>query len=521
MKNLSVNRVAALLGLLLCIPALASEAREGLACLDRYDIACAQKALEDSSSGTEADFLRAQLEFHLGNFDSAAEAIGKLESEMGSQESFKAELGLYRKTASATAGFQALTRDDITLQYLPGVDQVMLDEAFETLAAARTHIGARLGGTPPGGIRMEIYPSIQRFTDASGLPPSAVRTTGVIALSKWTRLLLTSPRALGKGYAWKDTVAHEYTHYIVAWRTQDRAPVWLQEGIARSHELFWRGDNRFELSPNSQSLLAEALQDDSFVPLEKMHPSIAFLPSAREAALAYAQVSTMMVYLEQVAGRDAVSRVLDKVRDGATAEQAVADVGAGGDMDAFLAGWKTMLRGMGLIQQKLAAMPTAVDPGQNAYDLDPLLAQRKDLASHARLGDLLLERNHPQAALVEYQRAMPPDEPPSPMVSVKMAEALGALGRAAEALSLLKRSVEDYPEYAETRTALAKLLAAAGNRTEALAQYRASADIDPFDSHVQAALADLYAATGNARLAERHAGYRRILEAGGLPLETR
>ena len=36
----------------------------------------------------------------------------------------------------------------------------------------------------------------------------------MVALSKWSRLLALSPRALGRGYAWKDTIAHEYVHLV-------------------------------------------------------------------------------------------------------------------------------------------------------------------------------------------------------------------------------------------------------------------------------------------------------------------
>lgn len=523
MKSWSVNKVLFIMLFLGMGTALASVA-DGLACLDRYDLSCAQSEAK-TALGDAGTLLKAKLAFSLGNFSEATDLMGGLESSLGSneayKENFKSDLELYRRTLSATADFTTETQGDISLSYLPGVDKIMVAEVFETLSAARSNIGARLGGAPPEGIRMELYPSLQRFTDASSLPASAVRTTGVIALSKWTRLLVTSPRALGRGYAWKDTVAHEYTHYIVAWRTQDRAPVWLQEGIARSMEMLWQPGASFSLAPQAQSLLAEALLTDSFIPLEKMHPSIAFLDSARDAALAYAQVSTMMVYLQQVAGPDAISQVLDRVREGEDALVAVAAVGAGGDEAAFMEGWKQMLRGMNLVQRKLEAMPPAVDPGQSAYDADPVLAQRHDLANLTRLGELLAQRGHPEAALVEYGKAVPQDEPPSPLLSARMAESLLALGRRDAARTLLMTSVQDYPEYAITRTALADLLAKDGKLQDALAQYRASADINPFDPHVQGALADLYTATAQPNLAERHAGYRRLLEAGGVTTETR
>ena len=87
---------------------------------------------------------------------------------------------------------------------------------------------------------MDIYPTAKQFISASGIPEKAVRTTGVIALSKWTRLLLTSPRAMSSGYGWKDTASHEYIHLVVAWRSKDKSPVWLQEGLAKYFEQDWK-----------------------------------------------------------------------------------------------------------------------------------------------------------------------------------------------------------------------------------------------------------------------------------------
>ncbi len=495
----------------LVTPAAAGNAAEGLGCLAVYDLECARAASE--GSGDAAALLRAKIKFHDGDFVAAEREMSALAPSHEGDERFEHELAHYRATAAATEGFDTATRGDIQLRYQPGTDQILIEEALSTLDAARSRIGTMLGGAPPGGVRMEIYPTADRFTLASGLPRSAVMTTGVVALSKWTRLLVTSPKALGRGYAWKDTVAHEYIHYVVAWRTRDQAPVWLQEGIARSYESLWRDTEFAPLAPNQQALLARALASDSLVPLERMHPSMAFLDSADEAALAFAQVSTMMQHLHRTAGPDAVSRVLDRVRDGKDALEAVSEV-AGMSPDQFMASWRAGLAAMDLVARKLGALPTVLDPTDD-YGLDPLLAARADLAGFARLGDLLLEKNRPQAALIEYRKAVPADEPPSPVLSAHMAQAWIATGGHAEARQVLEASVLDYPEFALTRKTLGALLQAVGQLDAALLQYRASADINPFDPEVQAALADLYSVRGEKQLAELHQRNRRILMSGG------
>lgn len=509
-----------LLGLLLLLGAIsvsesayAGNAKQGDACLERMDLSCAQSnATALGSSPGELGF-QARLAFHEQRF---AEALRLLRSAVGPvpDAATQKEMDLYKATVEATDGFVRETRGDVSVMYLPGTDEVLLEDTFVTLQAAHDRIGPRLGTAPPGGVRVEIYPTAARFIAASSIPAESVQTTGVVALSKWSRLLVTSPKALARGYAWKDTLAHEYIHYVVAYNTADRAPVWLQEGIARSHEVLWRVDTFEDLPAYQQSMLANALAKDSLVPLERMHPSMAFLPSAEMAALAFAQVATMVQFLQNSAGIDSTKRVLAEVKSGTDALVAVANVGSHGDTSAFMSGWKQWLRSLKFVSRQLAAMPTVIGGGDD-LSTDPLLANRQDLAGFARLGDLLLDAQKPTAALVEYQKAVPKDEPASPALAVRLARAYRALGQDPKAIAVLSDSIRDYPEYASSRKELGELLVRSGNRSGATVQYLASADINPFDPAVQDALATLFDAAGNVPQAERRRRYERILRTGG------
>lgn len=522
MKSWSVSRLAALLAaLLLLLPA--GEARaaayeRGMACLDVVDIACAEAVAKEADGSPRDQWFQGLLAFHLGQFTEAQRLLEAAAPKLTGDAAFAADLERVRATVRATEGFVRERRGDVEVQYLPGTDLILLDDLFTTLQAAHDRIGTRLGGAPPGTVRVEIYPTAPRFIEASGLGEQAVRTTGVVALSKWSRLLVTSPRALMRGYPWKDTVAHEYIHYIVAWRTKDRTPVWLQEGIARSHESLWRGDSFSSLPSYQQSLLADALAKDNLVTLQEMHPSMAYLPSADRAALAFAQVSTMVEWLEESAGAGSTRKVLDLVRDGADALQAVAKVANGGDSDAFMAGWKASLARLDLVGHKLAAPPVVLEGGADDLGIDPVLAQRADLAGFVHLGDLLLGAERPEAALIEYRKAIPPGEPPSPMLSVRIARAQRALGRLDDAAATLRASIADYAEYATTHKDLAVLLLARGETAAALVELSASADINPYDPEVQGDLAKLYAAAGDPERAARHRRYREILVLGGGPI---
>ncbi|NOY25470.1 MAG: hypothetical protein GXP62_06310 [Oligoflexia bacterium] len=515
------------LGLLACLwafpallasgSALAASARDGLACLERVDLACAEDARDQAVAraprDAETEELNALTLFHEGRYDQAAAIVVELRENGGLPDSLKK--APIEATAAAAAGFVEADGDGVRVRYAPGVDLVLRDEAIHALEASRRVVDGLLGGGPSRDILLDIFPDGRRFIAASGLSSDAVQTTGVIALSKWNRLLLTSPHALARGYAWKDTIAHEYIHLVVAWRTQDHCPVWLQEGLAKYLEGYWRGDRTGTLGAHQQSLLAHALRDDSFVPFKKFQYSMAYLDSGEEAALAFAQVSTMVHFLVQKQGVAVLPGLLDAVGDGQTAQQAVANAAGFDDFDQFTAAWRTWVAALPLVQDTLAALPVLLDkPGGDFAD-DPLLAARPDLARFARIGDLLREAGRNQAALIEYDKASDPEGPASPLLLVRRAVCYQALDKLDLALSSAQQATNMYPEFTLAQTTLARVHEARGETRPAMAAWVAAHDLNPFDPAVEAALVRGYTALGDARQAAVHRRYGRILATGG------
>jgi len=504
-------------GLLAAAPARAASAREGLACLDRADLECAEQVREqlDRSAPHDRDtrHLDVLTDFYQGRYDEAAQGLQGLQAEGPLDPDL--EHAPIRATAAAARGFREVQGEGVEVRYAPGVDLVLRDDAVDVLQQSRKVVDGLLGGGPRHRILMDIFPDGERFIAASGLPPEAVRKTGVIALSKWTRLLLTSPRALGRGYAWKDTVAHEYIHLVVAWRTQDRCPVWLQEGLAKFLETWRRGDRTGALGAHEQSLLARALRDDSFVPFEKFQHSMAYLDSGEEAALAFAQVSTMVRFLVETQGIEVLPPLLDAIRDGQTAEQAVANAAGMDDFNDFRGAWRIWVAGLPLVQQTLAALPVVLDQPGDEFSDDPLLASHPELARFARLGDLLAQQKRYQAALIEYGKASDSEGPESPLLLTREAICRESLGQLPEAVRLARRSVDLYPEFTLAQTTLARLLEADGQTRPALVAWQAAADLNPYDPTVQAALVRGYTATGRSELAAVHQRYIQILATGG------
>src|SRR5699024_9375194 len=141
---------------------------------------------------------------------------------------------------------------------------------------------------------------------------------------KYNRLMITSPRALLRGYSWVDTVVHEYVHYVISAKTQHRVPIWMHEGLAKFLERRWRGPHAEQLPPSAESLLKERVTTGDLITFEQMRPSMAKLPRQEDAAVAFAEVYTVMEYLKREVGQDAFKRLLDHINSGLDADQAFA-----------------------------------------------------------------------------------------------------------------------------------------------------------------------------------------------------
>jgi thiol-disulfide isomerase/thioredoxin len=488
-------------------------------CLDANDVPCAEEVLERMGAGTSKNgnvlASLARTHFFAGRYPEAYDTLVRAHAA-GWKDKWD-HLPLYERTLYATAGWAEVGRGRFKVRYKPGLDAVIVEEAAQVLLQSEKNIVPYLGVAPPGETILEIFPDGRSFIAASSLTKDAVQTTGTVALSKWSRLLLTSPRALGRGYDWSDTAAHEYIHLVVAHNTDDNAPVWLQEAIAKYLDNRWRdGRDHFRLSVRSQGLLARAVAERNFVSFEEMHPSLAMMPSADRAALAYAQLAVLMDFCFKKGGDGVLLRVLPLLKAGEEAPDALAR-GAGyatfGDLEAA---WMTHMRNMELKNRALGELPTNLDGGSSEIDNDPVLSHREDLARFVRLGDLLRDRTQrPKEALIEYNKAIPPDEPQSPLLANRIAQAHLLLGESRRARAALEESLEDYPEFALSHKTLGEIYHQEGQLRAALAAYGHAVELNPFDVDVQTALRDICEQMGNKPAKAKYERNLRLLRRGG------
>ena len=443
-----------------------------------------------------AVYLDARISFLEGNYSRADELLEEISRRRGKEpESFIRFRKFNAATLEETRRFVSKESEHFRFFYPPGPEELLVDDGLDALERQWKALSEAFGIELPGKIRVEAPPSGRSFVVLSDIEQKAVETTGTIALCKYNRLILTSPRALPRGYGWQDTLAHELTHYFVYKRTKNRTPVWLHEGIAKYLETLWHGGQVGELTPSQETLLLEALKGGRIIPLARMHPSFVYLKSAEEGAQAFAQVSTMVEFIHRSLGGGqfgVLNRVLDNLEGGMEYEDAIARA-TGGTFKEFYGKWLQYLRErrMRVVRKTHVEQVRFVDSPETAEkaELDEIGSSKA--RDQVRVGDLLRDRGRFAGAAKEYRKAYDLFGP-NPIVINKLAFAYLNSGQMDKAKEQLDFGVVNFPEYASIYKRLGEFYSLKQDWSNAADHFRRSIAINPFDGDVQAMLGAAY-----------------------------
>jgi tetratricopeptide (TPR) repeat protein len=449
----------------------------------------------------EVQALMAQVAFLDGDYARAAGLLDKL-----TDPKLKELKPLVAETMAATKGFahKDSPGGHFTIFYQPGKDEVLVDLAGETLEAAYATIGEDLGEKPRGKIRVEILPRVTDLARVSTLTEKEIETSGTIALCKYNKLMVVSPRATLFGYPWLDTMAHELTHFIIMRATGDKVPIWLHEGLAKYEESRWRGaPGEGGLGRTHEHLLAVALRRNRLITFEQMHPSMALLPSQEAAGTAFAEVYTMVAWMRDRVGYGGLRAILGKIHDGKSERRAIAEV-MGMTFENVESTWRHDLRRMNLrpdptLSGKVPKIHFEKTSGDTENVGVEQIAEEK-ARKLARLGGILRARGHLAGAATEYEKARQA-APDDPFIGAKLARTYLELEqpqRAVEVATPLAHDKEDAGSQATLGAAYLKL----GDNAKAIGYLQAAVRISPFDPAVRCGLADAYTAVGDERHGE-------------------
>jgi tetratricopeptide (TPR) repeat protein len=424
---------------------------------------------------------RARLAIYEGDYDGASALLSNAEL---SRTNLGAELlAIADACARATAG--AVTEVDaergVVIRLQDESDRPLAPFMVEVAVAAREALAHDLKVDLPRPLRVELVRDLFTLAAMTGLPESAAQTTGTVAVAKWGRVTMITPRAVARGYPWADTLAHEMAHLAQTQASGDRAPLWLQEGVAKRQETRWRQGRHFDDFPAADSIAAVGLDKGLGRPIDKLGASIALLPSAEQAMVAFAEVSSFVRFWIDSTGEAALPELLmglGSATDNASSDdrneknpvdEAMKAV-TGSSLSDWNARWLTYL---GTVKREL---PPGTGLGGN-------LPHENEIRRGLALGELLRRRSHPEAA----QRVLGPSQklaPFDPLLRHRLASALYALGQPIEAEKLVSREEDVRSEFGPWMALHGRWLAEQGQPDKAAAAFQVGLELSPLDPEV-------------------------------------
>jgi tetratricopeptide (TPR) repeat protein len=459
------------------------------------------RLLAEDPESPDSLALEAQVLFFEGRY---AEALERLRG-LGVEGPF---FDLVAATEEATRDFRSEESEHFQLLWGNPQDEVMVAPALAALEAAREALVGELGFEPHDRVRVEIYPTAAAFTAVSTLTRKEVETSGTIGLCKFDRLMVTSPRATLWGYRWRDTLCHEYVHLALYRRSHGLAPIWVHEGIAKYLEGSWRGAIG-QLEPASQALLARRMEEGNLISLEAMSPSVAKLPTAEDTTLAFAEVGTMMAFLVQERGGDALRRLVEGLGSGLGDREALEAVW-GSPFATFDGAWRGWVERLPLERKEVQVIGLQLAEHGKAEQDAPGAIPDPRARDFARLGDLLRGRGRDIAAAAEYAKAYA-EEPDAPGIASRQALGLLARGRFEEAAHVADGGLRLYPDLAVLWYRKGEALLSLERPDDAARALEEVLEINPFHVPARNALLLAARAEGDEKAAARQEWALKVL----------
>lgn len=353
----------------------------------------------------------------------------------------------------------------VYIRYQNEADRALTPILVDTVVKARSSLTRDLGVEWKKPTRITVVRDLLSLSAMTGLPYKAAQTTGTVAVAKWGRVTMLSPRASRRGYAFRDTLTHELTHLAISMQSRDRAPLWLQEGVARREEVRWREPSPLDDRPTPESIVLRGIELKLDLALDKLGPSIAMLPSADAAMVAFAEVTSFLRYFVESSPPDALAKLLVTLRTAKTVDDALKEV-SGETLAQWDVKWRAQLTKRA--QEPLSAM----------YGLGAPVAGLRDSRERSRLAELLMGREHPNEALFELAK-IPETMFVDPSLKYLRARALEAVDRAKEAEAIVAQPEQWVASYGPCWAILGRLGAARGDPALAESSFAAAIAHDP------------------------------------------
>ncbi len=206
-----------------------------------------------------------------------------------------------------------------------------LSDVLKALEEAYTTVGDHLTIYPSDRVSVTLY------TEAKGVGDDQSNITAAGTYSKKSIKALLSPKTTFELPFLKVLLTHEYVHFLIDSIVPEgkTIPWWLHEGLAQ-----YESQN---LTVDSEAMMTEMARQDSFIPVQILEKGIVGMEPRELVPLAYAQAYSMVDYLVDRYGHDAIKMVINDICEGKTIEKAFKKTRI--DYDAFETDWRLWLEG--------------------------------------------------------------------------------------------------------------------------------------------------------------------------------
>ncbi|MFA5859670.1 MAG: tetratricopeptide repeat protein [Elusimicrobiota bacterium] len=463
-----------------------------------------RETIADKQLTAQVYELNAAVEFYSGNYRSAGELLTHAKTLFPGTTVYDDTLGYYQKLESLTSGMEELTTTHFIVR-LDKRDTVLKLYVVNALESVYKNIGKVFNYYPDDKVLVEFIPEKTEFLLRSTLTEKDVENSGAIAICKFNRLMLCSPRITLTGYRWMDTLAHEYTHMVVNRLSRYNCPLWLHEGIARYTDTLWRSEKSLYFQDAYEDKLAKAVKTGELISFERMAPSLVKLKNQDEVGLAFAEVANAVDYMIKTSTvTGIIGELLLKAK--VTGMRAAFPAVLGVTQEGFEAQWveylkKTKLQEHpGVAGDKIVFLDTKPGTGEEPENLGGT-----DVRGHLRLGDKFVLRKLYPAAEQQY-RAAEELEPANPVVLLKLAKVLAVNGNLEDAEKRVRFSIERNPNHGGTYVFLGDILFAQKKWSPAAEMYIEALGINPFNPFVHKNLGVCYYSLGNTVSAKNEWG---------------
>jgi len=216
----------------------------------------------------------------------------------------------YREDA-VEYNFTDLRSRHFQIGHPPDTDHGLLRQTLTVLEHAYRDIGRNFGNVyPPSPIQVKVYVA-DDFARATALGPHvAAIYDGAIRLPVSDRNgELIPPEELHR------LLYHEYTHVVVRYLCREKAPWWLNEGLAETFSN--------DLSPRDVDFLRQAYDNGELIPFADIQKSQVKMASEYDLRLAYRQAHAATQYLWRRYGTQGLVRMMDALAQGTPPEEAL------------------------------------------------------------------------------------------------------------------------------------------------------------------------------------------------------